>query len=393
MKALGYLALLTLTASIASAEVTQGGLWNEVFGGSPSTLRVVVDRTPNRQTLSVYRGENSEPLRFKISTGREEFELPTSPLVNPYCSFTPTGNVFTPQRLVPNHISNTWEDAEMPNSVFFRGGVALHGTTTPEGNRALGTQASGGCVRLSVADSKTVFDLIQSHGVTDARRRTTYNNVSIEVIDQRPPEEIQKLEKQCNDTRRFWDENCKQELTEWRGRCKSTYEAEMPVLRTCLKQRRDDPRQQNPETPTACVKTPELDSCLKEFISHRNRCKAAITQWQRANSNRTEINNTPPPAQEVRAPLPPSRPAELSQQAPAARAASPSAMPLPVSRPLNLIPQGVPSSTPRPQARPAEAPPRPPADVPHVDARRPQPPRPRETRPQSSDLWMDTVSN
>jgi hypothetical protein len=43
--------------------------------------------------------------------------------------------------------------------VFFVGGVALH-ATEPEFYSKLGSRASGGCVRLTQEDAKTVYDWI-----------------------------------------------------------------------------------------------------------------------------------------------------------------------------------------------------------------------------------------
>jgi hypothetical protein len=75
------------------------------------------------------------------------------------------------------HRSKTW-DADMPYSLFFNGGIALH-ATYPKYYPSLGlptgaaykdasgktqiASGSGGCVRLTMEDAKTLFDLVTQY--------------------------------------------------------------------------------------------------------------------------------------------------------------------------------------------------------------------------------------
>jgi hypothetical protein len=59
-----------------------------------------------------------------------------------------------------DHFSVEWDDAPMPYSIFFtQKGHAIHGTY----HRNLGRPASHGCVRLSVKNAATLWDLVKKH--------------------------------------------------------------------------------------------------------------------------------------------------------------------------------------------------------------------------------------
>lgn len=104
------------------------------------------------QTMRVYV-DGKIAYEWKVSTGREKVEKAKSGRV--YLTTTPVG-YFRPTRLVANYHSNTWK-ADMPNAVFFIGGIAIHASTHVE---QLGQRASGGCVRLSPMNAKILYQLI-----------------------------------------------------------------------------------------------------------------------------------------------------------------------------------------------------------------------------------------
>ena len=75
---------------------------------------------------------------------------------------TPTGK-FKPFRMERDHFSREWDDAPMPNSIFFTQiGHAIHGTFE---TKSLGRAVSHGCVRLSRTNAATLFDLIKRNGM------------------------------------------------------------------------------------------------------------------------------------------------------------------------------------------------------------------------------------
>ena len=94
------------------------------------------------QVLTVYyKGEVLA--QWTVSTGRAGFR-------------TPTGS-WGPERMYRDYYSKQYDDAAMPNSIFYDMGYAIHGTYE---TRSLGRPASHGCVRLSPADAETLFDLV-----------------------------------------------------------------------------------------------------------------------------------------------------------------------------------------------------------------------------------------
>jgi hypothetical protein len=65
------------------------------------------------------------------------------------------------------HFSKEWDDAPMPFAMFFTTqGHAIHGTNHV---RNLGRAASHGCVRLSVRNAATLFNLVKSQGMGRTR--------------------------------------------------------------------------------------------------------------------------------------------------------------------------------------------------------------------------------
>jgi lipoprotein-anchoring transpeptidase ErfK/SrfK len=94
------------------------------------------------QTMKVYvDGQLTDT--FQTSTGREKHETTASGRKT--FTTTPVG-YFRPYLLERNHWSNAWK-ANMPYTVFFNGGIAVH-ATTPSHYKALGKRDSGGCSRL-----------------------------------------------------------------------------------------------------------------------------------------------------------------------------------------------------------------------------------------------------
>jgi L,D-transpeptidase catalytic domain len=73
---------------------------------------------------------------------------------------TPRGS-YRVQRMAKVYYSKKYDNAPMPNSVFFYGGFAIHGTGHI---RSLGRPASHGCVRLHPSNAAQLFALVQEYG-------------------------------------------------------------------------------------------------------------------------------------------------------------------------------------------------------------------------------------
>ena len=96
------------------------------------------------QTMEVY--ENGQLLDvWPVSTARRGYE-------------TPSGT-FYPYSYQTMHYSRKYDNAPMPFSIFFRGGYAIHATPHTQ---ALGTPASHGCVRLSLKNARTLYQITQN---------------------------------------------------------------------------------------------------------------------------------------------------------------------------------------------------------------------------------------
>ncbi|MCM2266176.1 MAG: L,D-transpeptidase [Elusimicrobiales bacterium] len=76
-----------------------------------------------------------------------------------------SGRCYAPDFIEEMHYSSLYNKAPMPNSIFFNGNIAMHGTNAEQ---LLGQPASHGCVRLSKADAKAVYDAVKAHGKSNA---------------------------------------------------------------------------------------------------------------------------------------------------------------------------------------------------------------------------------
>ena len=78
---------------------------------------------------------------------------------------TPQGS-FHATRLARVYFSKKYDNSPMPNSVFFYGGNAIHGTYHV---RALGHPASHGCVRLLPQHAAELYAMVEHYGMARTR--------------------------------------------------------------------------------------------------------------------------------------------------------------------------------------------------------------------------------
>jgi lipoprotein-anchoring transpeptidase ErfK/SrfK len=97
------------------------------------------------QRMNVYVN-GKRAYTWKVSTGKSGYR-------------TPTGT-FRPKRMKRVHYSNRYNNAYMPNSIFFLGGYAIHGTTA---TGRLGRPVSHGCVWLSQGNAKRLYGLVAAN--------------------------------------------------------------------------------------------------------------------------------------------------------------------------------------------------------------------------------------
>jgi hypothetical protein len=136
MRILCVLAALVLTAIPARADIS-----------------VTISKSSQQMAVSV---DGAAPMIWTVSTGRDGYD-------------TPSGS-FRAIRLEEVYYSKKYDDAPMPNSVFFYGGYAIHGTL--EESR-LGRPVSHGCVRLARHNAAHLFAMVRAHGLSRTRIEIT----------------------------------------------------------------------------------------------------------------------------------------------------------------------------------------------------------------------------
>lgn len=115
----------------------------------PTTLVARINLTSQTMTVTA----NGKPIHtWKVSSGAPGYA-------------TPPGT-FKPGWMSKMWYSRQYDDAPMPHSVFFNGGIAVHGTTSI-GN--LGRAASHGCVRLAPGNAARFYSLVSKHGMAQTR--------------------------------------------------------------------------------------------------------------------------------------------------------------------------------------------------------------------------------
>jgi hypothetical protein len=118
----------------------------------PASARLLIEIDKSSQQMTVSR-DGRELYVWPVSTGIARYD-------------TPSGQ-YTPFRMEKDHFSKEWDDAPMPNSIFFtQKGHAIHGTDHVS---AIGRPASHGCVRLSRAHARVLWDLVKQEGMPNTR--------------------------------------------------------------------------------------------------------------------------------------------------------------------------------------------------------------------------------
>ncbi len=137
MKRLRFLAVTVLASGVACGT------------GQPALANILIqiDKPTQVMTITV---DGNVAYRWRVSTGATGFS-------------TPAGT-YKPFRMEVMHYSQEWDNAGMPNSIFFTSrGHAVHGSNHP----GLGTPVSHGCVRLSLTNAATLYQLVDSRGMAD----------------------------------------------------------------------------------------------------------------------------------------------------------------------------------------------------------------------------------
>lgn len=78
---------------------------------------------------------------------------------------TPVGT-YKAVRMEKMWYSRKYDMSPMPNSIFFKGGYAIHGTNYL---KRLGTPASHGCVRLHPDNAAQLYSLVRANGMVNTQ--------------------------------------------------------------------------------------------------------------------------------------------------------------------------------------------------------------------------------
>jgi len=137
MKTLRLLAVMVLALTLAGA-MNRPAL---------ASILIQIDKPTQTMTVSV---DGRVQYRWYVSTGATGFS-------------TPAGT-YKPFRMEVMHYSKEWDNAGMPHSIFFTSrGHAVHGSNHP----GLGTPVSHGCVRLTLTNAATLYQLVGARGMAD----------------------------------------------------------------------------------------------------------------------------------------------------------------------------------------------------------------------------------
>jgi hypothetical protein len=121
------------------------------FGLAPQAsaeILVNIDKSSQSMTVTV---DGTPRYIWPVSTGRAGYD-------------TPNGT-FKPNRMDADHLSQEWDNAPMPHTIFFDlHGHAIHGFLD---TRRLGSAASHGCVRLAPENASVLYALVEAQGMKD----------------------------------------------------------------------------------------------------------------------------------------------------------------------------------------------------------------------------------
>ncbi len=111
-----------------------------------TTVHITINKVSQKMTVKV---DGETEYVWPVSTGARGYD-------------TPSGK-YRPFRMEKDHFSKEWDDAPMPNSIFFTPrGHAIHGSFYV---KSLGRRASHGCVRLAPDNAAKLYGLVQKAGM------------------------------------------------------------------------------------------------------------------------------------------------------------------------------------------------------------------------------------
>ena len=150
------------SATFLAATITLSG---QAF----ANILITVDKSSQRMSVAV---DGTPRWNWRVSTGAPGYDTPSG-----------TWRAF---RMEASHFSKEFDDAPMPNSIFFtKKGHAIHGYLNTS---HLGLPVSHGCVRLDPQNAKALYALVKEQGVLNTTVVVTGHVPDAAVARRRTPE-------------------------------------------------------------------------------------------------------------------------------------------------------------------------------------------------------------
>lgn len=143
-----------LVAFVFAAALVVSSVLAQAGTAHAARVTATIDLSAQRMYVSIGK---KHAYTWKISSGRKGYR-------------TPTGT-YRPTRMYRKYFSRKYNGSPMPNSIFFRGGYAIHGTYYIKN---LGRPASHGCVRLHPDNARRLYNLVNKYGRGNTRIRVRY---------------------------------------------------------------------------------------------------------------------------------------------------------------------------------------------------------------------------
>jgi hypothetical protein len=132
--------------NILSASLLAAALALPVASNARANILINIDKSTQHMSVAV---DGAPRYEWPVSTGRAGYD-------------TPNGT-FKPNRMDADHLSQEWDNAPMPHTIFFDlHGHAIHGFFDV---KHLGLPVSHGCVRLAPANATILFSLVKAEGM------------------------------------------------------------------------------------------------------------------------------------------------------------------------------------------------------------------------------------
>jgi hypothetical protein len=158
-------------AAILPGSLLAAALMLPPASAAQANIVINIDKTTQHMSVAV---DGAQRFEWAVSTGRPGYD-------------TPNGT-YKINRMDADHLSQEWDNAPMPNTMFFDlHGHAIHGFFDV---KHLGLAVSHGCVRLAPPNASVLFSLVKAEGMAQTTvivSGRTPGGENVPMAQQRPP--------------------------------------------------------------------------------------------------------------------------------------------------------------------------------------------------------------